>query len=180
MARAATRYARGMNPSLSVRAAARADMPQVARFAAELVRFHHALDPHRFMCFEPLEAGYERWLTGELGNPGAVIVVVEQHGGVEQVGGAEPAIVGYAYGRLEPRDWNSLLDACGALHDIYVAEPARRLGAGPLLLEAVAARLRALGAPRLVLHTAVQNTTAQRLFERFGFRRTMIEMTLEL
>ncbi|WP_437307762.1 GNAT family N-acetyltransferase [Sorangium sp. So ce388] len=54
------------------------------------------------------------------------------------------------------------------------------LGTGAILLEAVIARLRALGAPRVVLHTATQNAAAQRLFERFGFRRTMIEMTLEL
>ncbi|WP_437590782.1 N-acetyltransferase family protein [Sorangium sp. So ce1000] len=158
---------------MTARPATRADMPEVARFAAQLVRLHHTLDPHRFLCLEPLEPGYERWLTGELANPSAVIVVAER-------GGAEPALVGYAYGRREPRDWNSLLDACGALHDIYVAETARRLGAGAILLEAVSARLRALGAPRLVLHTATQNAAAQRLFERFGFRRTMIEMTLEL
>jgi ribosomal protein S18 acetylase RimI-like enzyme len=151
-------------------------MPAVARLAAQLVRFHHALDPRRFMSIEPLELGYERWLTGEFANPGAVIVVAEQSSG----GDAAPAIIGYAYGRLEPRDWNSLLDACGALHDIFVADSARRLGAGALLLEAVIERLRALGAPRVVLHTAVQNTEAQRLFERSGFRRTMIEMTREL
>ncbi|WP_437906945.1 GNAT family N-acetyltransferase [Sorangium sp. So ce327] len=162
-----------MPPSVNARLAVRADMPEVARFAAQLVRLHHALDPHRFMCLEPIEPGYERWLTGELANPDAAIVVAERTG-------AEPALVGYAYGRREPRDWNSLLDACGALHDIYVAEPARRLGAGAILLGAVIARLRALGAPRIVLHTATQNAAAQRLFERFGFRRTMVEMTLGL
>ncbi|XXX78097.1 GNAT family N-acetyltransferase [Sorangium sp. So ce134] len=162
-----------MTSPITVRAATRADMPEVARFAAQLVRLHHALDPHRFLCLEVIEPGYERWLTRELENPDATIVVAEQ-------GGAKPALVGYAYGRREPRDWNSLLDACGALHDIYVAEPARRLGAGAMLLEDVLARLRALGAPRVVLHTATQNAAAQRLFERFGFRRTMIEMTLEL
>ncbi|MDC0680679.1 GNAT family N-acetyltransferase [Sorangium atrum] len=162
-----------MTPSITARPAKREDMPEVACFAADLVRLHHALDPHRFLCLEPLEPGYERWLTSELDNPSATIVVAEK-------GGAEPTLVGYAYGRREPRDWNSLLDACGALHDIYVAEPARRLGAGAILLEAVIARLHALGAPRVVLHTATQNAAAQRLFERFGFRRTMIEMTLEL
>ncbi|KYF66371.1 GNAT family N-acetyltransferase [Sorangium cellulosum] len=162
-----------MTPSITVRPAERADMPAVARFAAQLVRLHHALDPHRFLCPEPIEPGYERWLTGELANPDAAIVVAERSG-------AEPALVGYAYGRREPRDWNSLLDACGVLHDVYVDEPARRLGAGAVLLDAVIARLRALGAPRVVLHTATQNAAAQRLFERFGFRRTMIEMTLEL
>ncbi|MGK3997118.1 N-acetyltransferase family protein [Sorangium sp. So ce1024] len=162
-----------MIPSIKARPAERADMPEVARFAAQLVRLHHALDPHRFMCLEPLEPGYERWLTRELENPDAVILVAER-------GGAEPALVGYAYGRREPRDWMSLRDASGVLHDIYVAEPARRLGAGAILLEAVIARLRDLGAPRVVLHTATQNAAGQRLFERFGFRRTMVEMTLEL
>ncbi|WP_437734928.1 N-acetyltransferase family protein [Sorangium sp. So ce1335] len=162
-----------MIPSIQARPAERADMPEVARFAAQLVRLHHAMDPHRFLCLEPLEPGYERWLTSELDNPGAAIVVAER-------GGADPALVGYAYGRREPRDWMSLRDACGVLHDIYVAEPARRLGAGALLVEVVIARLRDLGAPRVVLTTATQNAAAQRLFERFGFRRTMIEMTLEL
>jgi ribosomal protein S18 acetylase RimI-like enzyme len=162
-----------MVPSVKTRLAVRADMPEVAGFAAQLVRMHHALDPRRFMCLEPIEPGYERWLTSELANPDAAIVVAER-------AGAEPMLVGYAYGRREPRDWNSLLDACGAVHDVYVAEPARRLGAGALLLEALIARLQALGAPRIVLHTATQNAAAQRLFERFGFRRTMIEMTLDI
>ena len=35
------------------------------------------------------------------------------------------------------------------------------------------------GAPRVVLMTAVQNEPAQRLFERMGFRTTMLEMTRE-
>ena len=164
-----------MNPSIIVRSAARADLPAAARLAAELVRFHHALDPHRFMVTEPLEIGYEAWFNRELANQEAVIVVAE-----ERRDDGPPAIIGYAYGRLEPRDWNSLLDACGALHDILVAPSARRNGTGEALVEAVVARLRALGAPRVVLHTAVQNTAAQRLFERLGFRQTMIEMTREL
>jgi RimJ/RimL family protein N-acetyltransferase len=32
----------------------------------------------------------------------------------------------------------------------------------------------------VVLGTAERNPAAQRLFEKLGFRRTMIEMTLEL
>ena len=40
--------------------------------------------------------------------------------------------------------------------------------------------LRAQGAPRVVLWSAEQNATAQRLFTRLGFRRTMVEMTKEL
>lgn len=36
------------------------------------------------------------------------------------------------------------------------------------------------GAPQIVLSTAEQNESAQRLFARAGFRRTMIEMTREV
>lgn len=154
---------------ITVRTAALSDMPAAGRFAAALVRFHHRLDPQRFMCLEPLEPGYERWLTRELQNPDAVVVVAEEAG----------AVIGYAYGRLEARDWNALLDAHGALHDVYVDPSARGAGAGAALVESVCARLAVMGAARVVLHTATQNTAAQRLFAKAGFRSTMIEMTRE-
>lgn len=160
----------------TIRPATREDMPAVAALAARLVRFHHALDPRRFLCVEPIEPGYERWLGHELASPEVVLVVAE----APAVAGASPAVVGYAYGRLEPRDWNALLDAHGALHDVYVAEEARARGLGEALVLAVADRLRALGAPRVVLHTATQNLAAQRLFHKLGFRGTMVEMTREL
>jgi ribosomal protein S18 acetylase RimI-like enzyme len=159
-----------MLPDLLVRPAAAADMPAVARLAARLVRFHHALDPRRFMCQEPIEPGYERWLRQELADAEAVILVAERAG----------AIAGYAYGRLEGRDWMSLLDAHGALHDVLVDEGARGAGIGAALVEAMCARLLALGASRVVLHTAATNEAAQRLFAGHGFRPTMIEMTREL
>lgn len=164
-----------MSAPLHIRGAERADMPAVARLAAQLVRLHHAFDPRRFLCLEPLEPGYERWLTSELARRDAVILVAEK-----REGEAAPTLVGYAYGRLEPRDWNSLIDAHGALHDIFVAEEARKLGAGALLVRAMLTRLRELGAPRVVLHAAVQNEAAQRLFASVGFRPTMVEMTAEL
>ena len=40
--------------------------------------------------------------------------------------------------------------------------------------------MRTRGVPRVVLHTADPNAEAQRLFQRLGFRPTMIEMTREL
>ena len=144
-------------------------MPAIARLAARLVRQHHALDPERFMIFEPVEPSYERYLTGELNDPDAVVLAAVRG----------ESVAGYAYGRMEPRDWNALRDACGALHDIYVDESARRKGVARLLLGEMIRRLAAKGAPRVILMTASGNATAQRLFERFGFRRTMIEMTME-
>ncbi len=153
-----------------VRRATPADLPAVAKLAGALVRQHHAFDPLRFMLPEHVEDGYRRWFGRELQNPDAVILAAA----------LGDAIAGYAYGRLEERDWNALRDECGALHDIYVDDAARGRGVGEQLVNAFLAEMKQRGAPRVVLSTAWPNAAAQRLFKRCGFRETMIEMTREL
>lgn len=74
----------------------------------------------------------------------------------------------------------SLRGPAGVLQDIVVDPACRGKGIGRTLLDAIIAALAARGEPRVVLSTAEQNETAQRLFARAGFRRTMIEMTREL
>jgi ribosomal protein S18 acetylase RimI-like enzyme len=158
--------------TVTVRPATPADLHAVARLAGKLVRLHHAFDARRFMLVESVEQGYERFFGHEVREPRAVIVVATDSERGD-------AVVGYAYGRMEERDWNNLLDACGAVHDIYVDETARRAGVAKALMNDVLARLRALGAPRVVLHAAWPNENAQHLFESLGFRKTMVEMTLD-
>jgi GNAT superfamily N-acetyltransferase len=154
----------------TVRPARPEDLPAMAAMAGKLVRQHHAFDAHRFLLPQDVERGYERWFGRELQAREVVMRVADGDGG----------LVGYTYARLEARDWNALLDACGALHDIYVEERVRGAGVGEALLRATLDGLRGIGAPRVVLHTAWANSSAHRLFERAGFRRTMIEMTCEL
>jgi len=70
----------------------------------------------------------------------------------------------------------------GAVIDWIGAPVAPRLldfAPGRALLDATLEALKAKGAPRVVLSTAERNESAQRLFARAGFRRTMIEMTRE-
>ena len=74
----------------------------------------------------------------------------------------------------------SLRGPAGVLHDIVVDPAHRAQGIGRMLLDATLSALDARGAPRVVLSTAERNESAQRLFARAGFRRTMIEMTREL
>jgi ribosomal protein S18 acetylase RimI-like enzyme len=74
----------------------------------------------------------------------------------------------------------SLRGPAGVLYDIVVDAAHRGQGVGRVLLDATLKALRAKGAPRVVLSTAERNESAQRLFARAGFRRTMIEMTREL
>lgn len=89
-------------------------------------------------------------------------------------------VIGYSYAGVEGYDYMSLRGPAGVLYDIVVDPAHRGRGVGRLLLDATLHALQAQGAPRVVLSTAEQNESAQRLFARAGFRRTMIEMTREL
>jgi ribosomal protein S18 acetylase RimI-like enzyme len=89
-------------------------------------------------------------------------------------------VMGYTYGGVEDYDYMALRGPAGVLYDIVVDPAHRGHGVGRMLLDTTLAVLAARGAPRVVLSTAVQNESAQRLFARAGFRRTMIEMTREL
>lgn len=87
------------------------------------------------------------------------------------------AIEGYSYGTLEERDWNLLIDAHGAIHDVFVDDSARRHGVGRRLVSGMIEALESLGASRILLSTMVGNLAAQGLFATVGFRPTMLEMT---
>ena len=157
--------------AFTVRAMTKVDLPAASQLAGKLVRMHHDLDPRRFLHLASPEAGYARYLAGELESDAVVLLVAER--------GSDGAIVGYAYGRLEPRSYNELLDACGKLHDVYVDESARGNRLGEELVGEMVRRLTAKGAPRVLLLTAIQNEAAQHLFKKLGFRTTMLEMTRE-
>ena len=87
-------------------------------------------------------------------------------------------IVGYAYGRLEGRDWNTLRDAAGVGVDLYVVPRERRRGASRLLLDALACELVRRGAPRVVIHVAARNRRARDL-RVDGFRKTVVDLAIE-
>jgi ribosomal protein S18 acetylase RimI-like enzyme len=121
------------------------------------------------MKIDRVAEGYARFLSGELENDRAVVLCA--------VKGA--TIVGYPYGTVEGRNWSALLDPHGALHDVFVEPSARRQGVAEKLVLEMCSRLHALGAPRVLLHTAIQNREAEALFAKLGFRSTMLEMTRE-
>jgi ribosomal protein S18 acetylase RimI-like enzyme len=156
-----------VSDDLVIRRAEPADVPGMARLAGALVRMHHRVDPSRFLLVDEVEKGYGWWFGREIARPEAVAIVALRAG----------SVVGYAYGTLEERDWNLLLDEHGALHDVFVDETARGHGVGQRLVREAVAALEELGAPRVILSTMVSNETAQRLFRRCGFRPTMLEMT---
>ena len=158
-------------PPITIRPATPADLPTIGRLGALLVRLHHDFDPERFIAAAPrTEQRYASFLGSQLAEPNVVILVAERNN----------EVMGYTYGGVEDYDYMALRGPAGVLYDIVVDPAHRGHGVGRQLLDATIAALATRGAPRIVLSTAERNETAQRLFERAGFRRTMVEMTREL
>jgi ribosomal protein S18 acetylase RimI-like enzyme len=157
---------------VTIRRASEPDLPALGRLGAHLLRTHHAFDPARFMApgADP-EGGYAWFLGPQLAEPDVVVLVAEDGAG---------AIVGYVYAGLEPQSWKELREPAGFVHDIVIDESAQGRGIARSLMKAAIEWLHDRGAPRVRLWTAPQNAQAQHVFDKLGFRRTMIEMTLEL
>lgn len=153
-----------------VRGARPADAPALGRLGALLVSLHHDYDPKRFIAPGPgTERGYGGFLVSQLERTDKIVIVAEVDG----------AVLGYAYAGLEGADWMALRGPAGVIYDLVVDPGRRRQGLGTALLQGALKALADRGAPRIVLSTAEQNETAQRLFAAAGFRPTMIEMTRE-
>ena len=156
---------------LLVRPATAADVPALGRLAALLVQTHYDFDPRRFLAATPTTSDhYGSFLGTQLNDTDAVVLVAEE----------SRRVIGYAYGAVEGYDYMALRGPAAVLHDLIVDPEHRGRGVGQALLNAEIEALTQRRAPRVVLSTAHRNESAQRFFERAGFRRTMVELTREL
>ena len=147
-----------------------ADLGPVSLLAEQLVLLHHSWDTTRFFTTPDIAKGYRWYFEGQLKEEGVVLLTAEVDG----------VIAGYLFGTLEERDWAKLLDAHGAIHDIFVASSHRRHGVAQALMNEAKARFTRLGAKQVVLYSASSNSQGQALFRQLGYRPTMVEMTLDL
>ena len=155
---------------LLIRRATRADAPALGALGALLWRVHHQWDARRFVAPSATpETDYSAFLLSQLSDENAAVFVAERGG-----------VVGYVFASLEPASFKELRAACGYIHDVAVLDGERRGGVATALITTARDWLRGRGMPRVVLWTADANVAGQQLFDRLGFRRTMIEMTLDL
>jgi GNAT superfamily N-acetyltransferase len=81
----------------------------------------------------------------------------------------EPGGMGFT--QLYPTFSSVSMKRLWILNDLFVAPHARKLGVGEALLERARTFAGETGAKGLMLETAVDNLTAQRLYERLGWER---------
>ena len=147
------------------------DEQALGRLGAMLVEEHHQFDPLRFIAPIPgLPKRYGELLVSRAAGPETMVLVAEREG----------ELVGYAFGGMEGNDYMALRGPAGVLYDLVVDPAHRRQGIGTALMHEALGALKKLGAPRVLLFTAEKNHGAQAMFDKAGFRRTMIEMTREL
>jgi ribosomal protein S18 acetylase RimI-like enzyme len=160
-----------MGSPLLVRSARSQDEHAIGRLGAMLVAEHHEFDRRRFIAPMPLlPERYGQFLVSQIRRPEMLVLVAEK----------DSVVVGYTYAGMEGNDYMALRGPAGVVYDLVVDPTRRRQGIGSALLGAALDGLNKLGAPRVLLFTAEKNHVAQALFDRLGFRRTMIEMTREL
>lgn len=146
------------------------DHQGVIKYALKLVHQHHNFNPLRFVEFENHEQQLFDFFAAEIVNPKAVVLVVE----------VENKIVGYSFTRLEESSLVDIAPESVWLHDIYIDESVRGLGAGKLLLNASIDAAKKLGSRILILQVAAQNEFAKKLFEANGFKVATYEMMMNL
>jgi len=154
--------------SVTVRRATKADAARVAEFAVALARLHVEWDAKRFT--QVIGDGAAWWYGERAEADNAAVFVAENDG--------HP--IGFAYMEYEEVYYAGLATDAAWLHDIYVEPDARNSGAGRALIAAVRDEAKRRGANKVLLSVAVGNEHGQRLFERSGFRTTMLEMMLEV
>jgi GNAT superfamily N-acetyltransferase len=155
--------------AITVRKATKNDAAAVARFAFALFQLHAGWDARRFAQIATLD-GAEAYYGSRMNADDAAVMIAAD--------GEEP--VGFAYMEYEPTLYAELATKAAWLHDIYVEPAARGRGAGTVLLGAIRKEAKRFGANKVLLSVALANEHGRQLFERNGFRPTMLEMMVEI
>ncbi|MEA5553947.1 GNAT family N-acetyltransferase [Anabaena cylindrica UHCC 0172] len=157
-------------PTIKIRKATINDHQGVTKYAIKLVHQHQNYNPYRFVEFTNHEQQLFDFFAEQIDNPKAVVLVIE----------VENEIVGYSFIRLEESSFVDISPEAVWLHDIYIDESVRGLGAGKLLLNASIDAAKQLGTKVLILQVAAQNEFAKKLFEANGFNIATYEMMMNL
>lgn len=155
---------------MEVRPATASDVPAVVPMVRKLCQLHKTWDRAKYDFVEGIDEMYRSWLTARAADPRAVFLVADREG----VGP-----VGFLIGTVEKEIPIYRLKEYGFIHDLWVEEDYRNEGLARQLVMLAVERFRAIGTRQVRLDTAEANDVARKLFERCGFRVSVIEMLRE-
>src|SRR3954468_5534312 len=120
-------------------------------------------DQYRQFYSQPPDLSAAReYISERLRNKDAVIFLA-----LEKSGGKQ----GLGFVQLYPSLASIPMKPIWILYDLFVAPTARKLGVGKALMDRATEHAKETGADSLILETATDNHTAQRLYEQLGYKR---------
>ncbi len=137
----------------------------------KLCELHRAWDPAKYDFVEGIEGMYQSWLTARAADPRAVFLVAQREG---------RGPIGFLIGTVEREIPIYRLKEFGFIHDLWVEEDYRHEGIARQLVMRAIERFREIGVAQVRLDTAAPNEPARKLFERCGFRVSVVEMLAEI
>jgi GNAT superfamily N-acetyltransferase len=161
---------------VEVRAAAEADVPELARLWREFGAYYAQLDPERFRI--PADDGLEEWIAAGLRLESSRWLVAEVDG----------QVAGYAGGQIiephENADFKMLTDAAKTRLGINVVQTSAsfgRRGVATALLQALEEWGRSRGAELVLAETAVDSPVAIPFWDQAdGYARTSVRFRKRL
>lgn len=155
---------------MDVRAAKPTDVPAVLPMVRKLCELHRSWDRGKYDFVDGIEEMYRGWLTARASDPRAVFLVAHREG----VGP-----VGFLIGTVEKEIPIYRLKEYGFIHDLWVEPDYRNEGLARQLVMLAVERFEEIGVQQVRLDTAGPNDVARKLFERCGFRVSVVEMLRE-
>jgi len=136
-----------------------------------LCELHRGWDRAKYDFVEGIEEMYRGWLTARASDPRAVFLVADREG---------RGPVGFLIGTVEREIPIYRLKEYGFIHDLWVEEEYRHEGVARQMVMRAVERFGEIGVAQVRLDTAAANEAARRLFERCGFRMSVVEMLREM
>ncbi len=137
----------------------------------KLSELHRGWDAAKYDFVDGIEEMYRGWLTARAPDPRAVFLVADRAG---------RGPVGFLIGTVEKEIPIYRLKEYGFIHDLWVEEDYRHEGVARQLVMRAVERFGEIGVAQVRLDTAAPNEAARRLFERCGFRVSVVEMLTEI
>ena len=152
---------------MDIRPATSDDVPAVLPMVRKLCALHRAWDPDKYDFLDGIEEMYRGWLTSRTRDARSVFLVADREG---------RGPVGFLIGTVEREIPIYRLKEFGFIHDLWVEEDYRNEGLARQLVMTAVERFREIGVAQVRLDTAAANDVARTLFEKCGFRTSVVEM----
>lgn len=155
---------------MDVRPATTDDVEAVLPMVDQIAAMHKQMDPAKYGYLDDVGGMYRGWLAERAQDDRSVFLVAD----------AGERLAGFLIGTVNQEIPIYRLEEYGFIHDLWVEEDYRHEGVARQLVMLAIERFKAIGVEQIRCDTAHANAVARSLFERCGFRPSVVEMLIEL